>query len=245
MRWPSRTSSARRRPLGQRSRPPPNPPRSYGPLRRPWSTLRSLTALLPAAPPRLTLTPSRRSGTSHPTDRDLLLAEELLLLSLDDEKGSDQTWSSLDGGLAGALLLELTEDGALRLDGDDKLVPGASAPADPLLAEALEAVRASDKPRDAKHWVRKLPGELKPLRRRLAERLVERGILGEDRKELLGLTVSRRYPERDPEPERALRARLLAALTGEAEPPPRDAALTGLLRPFDLVAKNVPREHRK
>jgi hypothetical protein len=137
-------------------------------------------------------------------DRDLLLAEELLLLSVDDEKGSDQTWSSLDGGLAGTLLLELTEDGALRLDGDDKLVAGASAPADPLLVEALEAVRASDKPRDAKHWVSKLPGELKPLRRRLAERLVERGILGEDRKELLGLTVSRRYPERDPEPERAL-----------------------------------------
>lgn len=178
-------------------------------------------------------------------EADLLLAEELLLLSLDDEKGSDQTWSSVDGGLAGALLLDLTEDGALRLDGDDKLVPGASAPADPLLAEALEAVRCADKPRDAKHWVSKLPGELKPLRRRLAERLVERGILGEDRKELLGLTVSRRYPERDPEPERALRARLLAALTGEALPPPRDAELIGLLRPFDLVAKNVPREHRK
>ncbi len=176
---------------------------------------------------------------------DLLLAEELLLLSLDDEKGSDQTWSSLDGGLAGALLLELTEDGTLRLDADDKLVPGACVPADPLLAEALEAVRSSDKPRDAKHWVSKLPGELKPLRRRLAERLVERGILGEDRKELLGLTISRRYPERDPEPERALRARLLAALTGEAEPPPRDAELISLLRPFDLVAKNVPREHRK
>jgi hypothetical protein len=34
---------------------------------------------------------------------DLLLAEELLLLSLDDEKGSDQTWSSIDGGLAGAV----------------------------------------------------------------------------------------------------------------------------------------------
>lgn len=178
-------------------------------------------------------------------DRDLLLAEELLLLSLDDEKGSDQTWSSVDGGLAGALLLELTEDGALRLDGDDKLVPGGSTPADPLLAEALEAVRSSDKPRDAKHWVAKLPGALKPLRRRVAERLVERGILGEDRRELLGLTLSRRYPERDPEPERMLRARLLAALTGEAEPGPRDAELIGLLRPLDLVAKNVPGEHRK
>jgi len=178
-------------------------------------------------------------------DRDLLLAEELLLLSLDDEKGSDQTWSSVDGGLAGALLLELTEDGALRLDEDDKLAPGGAVPADPLLVEALEAVRSADKPRDAKHWVSKLSDELKPLRRRLAERLVELGILGEDRKELLGLTVSRRYPERDPEPERALRARLLAILTGEAEPAPRDAELIGLLRPFDLVAKNVLREHRK
>ena len=177
-------------------------------------------------------------------DRDLLLAEELLLLSL-DEKGSDQTWLSVDGGLAGALLLELTEDGALRLDEDDKLAPGGAVPADPLLVEALEAVRSADKPRDAKHWVSKLSGELKPLRRRLAERLVELGILGEDRKELLGLTVSRRYPERDPEPERALRARLLAILTGEAEPAPRDAELIGLLRPFDLVAKNVPREHRR
>jgi len=43
---------------------------------------------------------------------DLLLAEELLLLSLDDEKGSDQTWSSRDPGLAGARLLELMETGS-------------------------------------------------------------------------------------------------------------------------------------
>lgn len=132
----------------------------------------------------------RTGGRRDQVSPDLLLAEELLLLSLDDEKGSDQTWSSIDGGLAGALLLELTEAGALRLE-DDKLVPGASVPADPLLVEALEVVRSSEKPRDAKHWVTKLPGQLKPLRRRLAERLVERGILAEDSKELLGLTVSR------------------------------------------------------
>jgi hypothetical protein len=112
----------------------------------------------------------RTGGRRDQVSPDLLLAEELLLLSLDDEKGSDQTWSSIDGGLAGALLLELTEAGALRLD-DDKLVPGASVPTDPLLAEALEVVRSSEKPRDAKHWVTKLPGQLKPLRRRLAERL--------------------------------------------------------------------------
>jgi hypothetical protein len=34
-------------------------------------------------------------------------------------------------------------------------------------------------------------------------------------------------------------------LTSEAEPSPREAELIALMRPFDLIAKNVPREHRK
>lgn len=189
---------------------------------------------------------SARRGNDGPmTDDGLLLAEELLLLSTDDEKGHDQSWYPADGTLAGALLLELTEDGALRLDGDDKLVPAGPTPGDPLLAEALEAVSASDKPRNARHWVEKLPSALEPLRRRVAERLVDRGVLTEDHRELFGLTVTRRYPERDPAPERALRARLHEVLVGGAEPTPREAALIALLHTLDLVGKSVPREERK
>lgn len=184
-------------------------------------------------------------GTRLAVGHDLLLAEELLLLSLHDEKGSDQTWSSLDPGLAGALLLELTEIGALRVDGDGNLVAAGPRSDDPLLSEALDAVSSSERPRGAKHWVNKLPGRLKPLRQRLAERLVARGILGEERKDLLGVTLSRRYPQKDPGPEQALRTRLMSALSREGEPAPRDAQLIGLLRPFDLIVKNVPREHRK
>jgi Golgi phosphoprotein 3 (GPP34) len=176
---------------------------------------------------------------------DLLLAEELLLLSLDDEKGSNQARSSLGPGLGGALLIELTEMGALRVDGEGNLVAGGPRPEDPILGEVLDAVAAADRPRGAKHWVHQLPGQLKPLRQRLAERLVDRGILDEERKALLGMTVSRRYPEQDPAPEQALRERLLGALTGDGEPGPRDAELICLLRPFELIAKNVPREHRK
>jgi hypothetical protein len=156
---------------------------------------------------------------------DLLLAEELLLLSLDDEKGSDFTWSGLDPGLAGALLIELTEMGALRVDGEGNLVAGGPRPGDALLAEALDVVTSSDRPRGAKHWVDRLPGKLKPLRRRIAERLVDRGILGEERREVLGMTMSHRYPERDSGPEQALRDRLMNALIGDGEPGPRDAEL--------------------
>lgn len=184
-------------------------------------------------------------GNQMTMEHDLLLAEELLLLSLNDEKGSDQTWSGLDPGLSGALLIELTDIGALRVDGDSNLVAGGPRPDDALLGEALDVVATADRPRGAKHWVEKLPGKLKPLRRRVAERLVDRGILGEESKELLGVTVSRRYPEKDGAPEQALRARLLSALTDAGEPPAHDAQLIGLLRPFDLIAKNVPREQRK
>jgi len=37
----------------------------------------------------------------------------------------------------------------------------------------------------------------------------------------------------------------VSALSEDREPAPRDAQLIGLLRPFDLITKTVPREHRK
>jgi hypothetical protein len=117
---------------------------------------------------------------------DLILAEQLLLLFLDDEKGSDTaTWGG-DPGLAGAL-----------------------------------------------------------LRDRTAAALVERGVLGEERRKLLGLFPSARFPQADPEPERALRERLRAVLLSERQPTPEEAMLVALLIPYDLVKGLVPKDKRK
>ena len=44
---------------------------------------------------------------------ELILAEELLLLILDDEKGSDRASWGGDPGLAGAILLDLTSHEAI------------------------------------------------------------------------------------------------------------------------------------
>jgi hypothetical protein len=176
---------------------------------------------------------------------ELILAEELLLLILDDEKGSDTaTWGG-DPGLAGALLLDLTRLRALT-EADGKLVaePGASLD-HPLLAAAHAAIAADDKRRDAKGWVGRLPKELKPLRERVAARLVEHGILSEQRRKVLGLFPSTRFPEADPAAETALRERLRAVLQTERQPTPQDAMLVGLLRPYDLVRKLVPKDRRK
>ncbi len=178
---------------------------------------------------------------------DLLLAEELLLLALDDEKGNDKTMSA-DTGLAGALLLELAAGGWLD-DVDGKLVAAATRPAGAppagVLADALAVIEAEDKPRMAGHWVSKLPSELKPLKGRVAERLVELGVLSEHRHKVLGLFGVDRWPEADPVPEQMLRERLRAELTGAAELSERTALLAPLLRALDLVNKVVAKDERK
>jgi hypothetical protein len=185
--------------------------------------------------------------TSSAAPTDLLLAEELLLLVLDDEKGHN-TAQGADSGLAGALLLDLAAGGWIDA-ADDKLIPAVpppsgQAPAE-VLADALAAIQAEAKPRDAKHWVRKLPNELRPIKGRVATRLVERGVLSEQRRKVLGLVSVERYSEADPEPERALRERLRAELTGTGDVSPRTALLVPLLRAYNLVAKLVAKDERK
>jgi hypothetical protein len=178
---------------------------------------------------------------------ELILAEQLLLLFLDDRRGSDNvTWGG-DPGLAGAILLELTSQRALTED-DGKLVAASGAsPEHPLLAAALETIEESDKSRDAKGWVGRLPKQLKPLREHVAERLVERGVLTEERRKLLKIFPATRFPQADPEPEpeRELRERLRAVLLTERVPTPQDAMLIALLIPYDLVKRLVPRDRRR
>jgi golgi phosphoprotein 3 len=178
---------------------------------------------------------------------DLSLAEELLLVALDDEKGADTAnWGGgVEAGLAGALLLELAAAGCVK-DEDGKLVAAeCDPPPAPLAAAALEVIRRDEKRRNAKGWVGRLPKELKPLRRQVADGLVRRGVLEEERRRRLGLFESTRYPERDPEPERRLRAGLTEVLAAGREPDPDEAMLVSLLHAYDLVKRVVPKEDRR
>lgn len=175
---------------------------------------------------------------------DLILAEQLLLLLLDDDKGADTSWYGADPGLAGALLLDLTAAGALD-ERDGALVATGFPPGHPLLAAAHRAVAGAEKRRDAQGWVDDLPKELKPLRTRLAGGLVDRGVLSEARRKVLGIFHTTRFPQADPRPEQELREGLRAVLMGERTPTAQQAMLVALLRPYDLIAKLVPKHERK
>lgn len=158
----------------------------------------------------------------------LLLAEELVLLLIDDEKG---TWLTPRHTLAPvvrvALVAELLARRTLELDDDGRLVPGVtSATGDDLLDRTRDRVsghRVTDR-RVSHH------GEV----RAVLSRLRERGTLRR------GTVLRTRHLTRDTGPETRVRERLLSALTGAARPDTATALLAALVAELGLLPRLFP-----
>jgi hypothetical protein len=168
-----------------------------------------------------------------------LIAEDLLLLLLDDQSGKPHT-SHLDLALGGAVLVDLALVGLVEvashgsLLGSTKLrrAPGAMA-GDRILAGALGAV-AENKP--AQRLVVKVgKGLLEPL----AERQLRRGVLDRREEKVLGLVTRTRWPSRDPSRKEAIRRALVVILVQGGRPDARSAALIGLLLAVNRLHRTV------
>lgn len=171
-----------------------------------------------------------------------LIAEDLLLLLLDDRKGT-ATSSHVDVALGGALLLELALDEAVHVRERTSIWSGAkvaaapgAAVAEPVLAEALR--RVAERERAASDLVNRLG---KGARDALTARLAERGILRREDDRVLGLFPRTRWPEADGRHEDEVRARLAAVLVQGLDPDPRTGALVALLHALGLAPSVVDR----
>jgi hypothetical protein len=154
-----------------------------------------------------------------PAKTRLTMYEEILLLALDDRKGTAAMESGHANAMGGAILAELVLLGALKIGTDKKKFvdaePGAQV-ADPLLAECLELVRTAKRRKRAVDWVFKF-ASVKDLKNRVARGLVGKGVLGEEHDKVLGLFPRTKFPERDPGPEQALIERLRQAVLTDVD----------------------------
>ncbi|GAA2152247.1 hypothetical protein GCM10009844_35410 [Nocardioides koreensis] len=174
----------------------------------------------------------------------MLVAEDLLLLLLDDESGAVSGTSYADTALGGALLTDLALTGAVSVpektsvwrSAKVRAVPGV-VPEDPVLREALATVAAKE--RNAQDLVGRLG---KGAGGRLAQRLVERGILARRDRRLLGLFPTKRWPMVDAGHEQDVRRALRAALVEGAEPDAHTGALVALLSAVGRAHKVVEHE---
>ncbi len=173
-----------------------------------------------------------------------LIAEDLLLLLLEDDSGKLTNATYLDVGIGGALLVELALGGTVEvvtgtgLWARSKVHPVVGpSPGDPMLVEAMALV--SEKERTAQDLVGRLG---KHRRDALLERLEGKGILQRQEDRVMGLFPRKRWPTVDSSHEADVRRQLGDSLVRGSRPEERTAALVALLSALGLAHKVVDRE---
>lgn len=169
-----------------------------------------------------------------------LIAEDLLLLLLDDEKGTLAASDKVQPLLGGALLLELALDGRVEVSEKSsrwstaKVAAIGTPPGEPVLDAAW--ARVAEKPRTAQDLVTRLGKGTKDA---LLDRLAARGLVERHDGRLLGLFPHTTWPARDARHEESVRALLQGALVQGLTPDPRTSALIALLSAIDHAHKVV------
>jgi hypothetical protein len=184
----------------------------------------------------------------------LTLPEEVLLLALRDKEGTTHSGASYHFGMGGALVAELLLHERIRVLAPKKNRPVRSGLVDvtdrtpigePLLDEALDRVAQAKRRASVATWVSRLSAT-KRLKHRVAQRLVDRGVLRAREANVLLFFTRTVYPKRDPKPERELVQRLRRAIFGGTrELDARTVVLVALAHQTGLLRVNFDKKRLK
>lgn len=161
----------------------------------------------------------------------LTLAEEIILLMLEDESGKfiHVPEHSFSYALSGAVLMDLAFEGKIDTDPERLFVTNREPSGNDLLDSALHDICASEEQHDSRYWVEFFSRKSADIRRASLDRLCANGILQEQENLFLWVFRSRRYPTRDGAVERReVKLRIMSLLFSDEIPEPRDIAIIGL-----------------
>lgn len=181
-------------------------------------------------------------------DRTLSLAEQLLLLALDDVKGTVPLSLSESIGytLAGAAIVDLSLQNRLEMEEGKLSVTDPGRTGDDVLDDVMSSIASSQEAHDARYWVSRL-GVWGNKRRQeqLEERLVQRSIVRKEQARRLGILPTNRYPSDDAQPKQELQVRIRETLLRDAEPTPRTVSLISLARASGILNRLFTHEEWK
>jgi len=177
----------------------------------------------------------------------LTLMEELLLISLNEDKGtfSFTINAYIDYCLAGAILSELERLKRIRLDKKTVEVLDGRPLNDPWLEKALNVIEASKKHRSPDYWVRKLRSSLKGLRKSILKNMVDKGLVRDEEVQTLVFFTSIRYPVRDIRTKKDVVDRIYRVLLRGENPNQQTLRLIGLVYGANILPYLVDKEDRK
>ncbi|GGH73408.1 hypothetical protein JOD43_000062 [Pullulanibacillus pueri] len=173
----------------------------------------------------------------------LTLAEELLLVAYDDEKGTVLSSASfgLPYGIAGAVLMELALLGAVKYEDkvltflDDQNIK------DPILRQLFNYLKQKDQAhsrrRKIKYWVEKLGRQIKSkkVRQLFLERLQTKGILVEKERPYFLLFTRKVYPSAGLNVEANIRQKIRDVVLNDEDPEVRTLMLIALLKACEAI----------
>ncbi|MEN9507561.1 MAG: hypothetical protein RLZZ621_124 [Gemmatimonadota bacterium] len=175
----------------------------------------------------------------------LTLAEELLLMALDDQRGTllPMRPYAMEVASAAALVMDLSLLGRIDTDERSLTLISATATGNVLLDDVLARIAADPGPHSTATWLQRL-ATLPGLQERIIDSLVQRGILQSVEKRLLWVFKTRVYPPTSGLEEREVLSRIMTLLNNDEIPDARDALLVGLLSATKLLDELLSRPER-
>lgn len=178
----------------------------------------------------------------------LSLSEALLLVALDDDRGSviSRASMALDYGIAGALIMELALKERVAVREKELGVLNRELTGDPLLDDVIQLItEKEERVKPVRHWVSIMPRKIKRIRHRVADRLVDAGILSREKRKILWVFPSVRYPTVNPLPELTVREKIRNSILSEESPDTNVVLMCGLIKSCDLLSEIFEKPYRK
>ena len=175
----------------------------------------------------------------------LTIAEEVLLLFLDDEKGTFIRGPDIHVELAmsGAVLMDLAFANRIDTDPERLFVVDQSPVGDRILDDLLTRIAATEPERTTEYWLNWIREDVPDIMGHFIDRLVEKGILRRLEEKILWVFETRRYPVIDDREEREVKRRITSVLFSDEIPDPRDVVIIGIVNACDLI--DVILHHRE
>ena len=177
---------------------------------------------------------------------ELNLADELILLALDDEKGSlvvDSTYLSM--ALSGSILLELFLKKKIDIDSKKVKVIDRSRSGDEMIDIYLELITESKKERSLRYWVENFSGKYSKIKRAILDKLIRKSILVEKESKILWIIPNNKYPAQNSRHENQLRKKLNTTLIRNEATSTRDVMLLSLIDSSALTKEVFGKENLK
>ena len=163
----------------------------------------------------------------------LTLAEELVLITLDDKSG--MLLDSISPfknhiAIAASLIMELTLKGNIDLDAKKLFVVSSVETGVPILDMALVEIVAEKTPLATTEWLKKFSKRGEDFSNQIIESLVAKGIMQLVDSRLFWVLKTRSYSASSGIEQREVKARVMHLLNSDEIPDPNDVLLVGLLK---------------